>query len=189
MNEHYFGIHFAGDNITEGDEPFTLRIGSIEYDAILSDTTNENQMEINGDTAANQLYGGKGNDVIHPGYGDDVVRALNGNDRIHNSLGDDLIYAGNGLDVYFIDWWHDQFGNWDIERIESGVFQLSHNDAGSHSRGTDILHDVERIEFGIRGNVTMNIALDIDVGETAGQAYRLYQAAFARTPDMGLHII
>ena len=146
---HYFGIRFAGDNITEGDEPFTLRIGSIEYDAILSDTTNENQMEINGDTAANQLYGGKGNDVIHPGWGDDVVRALNGNDRIHNSLGDDLIYAGNGLDVYFIDWWHDKYGTWDIEKIESGVFQLIHNDAGSHSRGTDILHDVERIEFGI----------------------------------------
>ena len=28
------------------------------------------------------------------------------------------------------------------------------------------------------------LALDIDPGETAGQTYRLYQAAFARTPDM-----
>ena len=28
------------------------------------------------------------------------------------------------------------------------------------------------------------LALDVGVGETAGQAYRLYQAAFARTPDM-----
>ncbi len=26
--------------------------------------------------------------------------------------------------------------------------------------------------------------MDIDPGDTAGQAYRLYQAAFARTPDM-----
>ena len=28
------------------------------------------------------------------------------------------------------------------------------------------------------------LALDIDQGETAGQCYRLYQAAFARTPDI-----
>ncbi|MAI29329.1 MAG: hypothetical protein CMP38_03875 [Rickettsiales bacterium] len=43
----------------------------------------------------------------------------------------------------------------------------------------DELQSVERISFpdGI-------LALDIDAGDTAGQAYRLYQAAFARTPDM-----
>ena len=28
------------------------------------------------------------------------------------------------------------------------------------------------------------MALDVGEGETAGQAYRLYQAAFARTPDL-----
>ena len=56
---------------------------------------------------------------------------------------------------------------------------MIHNDAGSHSRGTDILHDVKEL-IGINGNITMNI-IDIDAGETAGQAYRLYQATFART--------
>ena len=45
--------------------------------------------------------------------------------------------------------------------------------------GTDTLIGFSRIVFsdGI-------LALDVGVGETAGQAYRLYQAAFARTPDM-----
>ena len=45
--------------------------------------------------------------------------------------------------------------------------------------GTDTLSGFKRIEFddGI-------LALDVDAGDTAGQAYRLYQAAFARTPDM-----
>ena len=49
----------------------------------------------------------------------------------------------------------------------------------SPSYGTDTLQEFKRIEF---NNGTL--ALDIDAGETAGQAYRLYQAAFARTPDM-----
>jgi hypothetical protein len=45
--------------------------------------------------------------------------------------------------------------------------------------GTDTLIGFKRVEFddGV-------LALDIDAGDTAGQAYRLYQAAFARTPDM-----
>ena len=47
------------------------------------------------------------------------------------------------------------------------------------SEGANTLTDMERVGFsdGI-------LALDVDAGETAGQAYRLYQAAFARTPDM-----
>ena len=47
------------------------------------------------------------------------------------------------------------------------------------SNDFDSLIDVERINF--NNGV---LALDVDSGETAGQAYRLYQAAFARTPDM-----
>jgi hypothetical protein len=45
--------------------------------------------------------------------------------------------------------------------------------------GMDTLTSVERIKFsdGV-------YALDIAPGQNAGQAYRLYQAAFARTPDM-----
>ena len=51
-------------------------------------------------------------------------------------------------------------------------------DLTSSSYGTDTFRWVQRIEF---NNGTL--ALDIDAGETAGQAYRLYQAAFAH-PDM-----
>ena len=45
--------------------------------------------------------------------------------------------------------------------------------------GTDSLQNYTRISF---DNGTL--ALDIDQGETAGQCYRLYQAAFARIPDI-----
>jgi hypothetical protein len=48
----------------------------------------------------------------------------------------------------------------------------------SGADGIDTLTNVERLQFGDTG-----VALDIN--GTAGQAYRVYQAAFARTPDLG----
>jgi hypothetical protein len=43
--------------------------------------------------------------------------------------------------------------------------------------GTDTLLNVERLQFGDTG-------IALDVNGIAGQAYRVYQAAFARTPDL-----
>ena len=45
--------------------------------------------------------------------------------------------------------------------------------------GTDTLNNFTRVTFN-----DGTLALDVGEGETAGQAYRLYQAAFARTPDL-----
>jgi serralysin len=46
------------------------------------------------------------------------------------------------------------------------------------STGTDTVTNVERLQF-----IDKTVALDINA--TAGQAYRIYQAAFNRTPDNG----
>ena len=62
-----------------------------------------------------------------------------------------------------------------VERSEDGS---SWKIIGSNI-GTDTIIGFKRLEFN-----DGTLALDIDPGETAGQAYRLYQAAFARTPDM-----
>ena len=48
----------------------------------------------------------------------------------------------------------------------------------SSSDGTDTIQNIERIKFS-----DTTIALDID--GNGGQAYRIYQAAFNRTPDQG----
>jgi Ca2+-binding RTX toxin-like protein len=45
------------------------------------------------------VSGGKGNDTIHTGLGDDTVSGGNGHDRIQGDAGDDLINGGNGDDV------------------------------------------------------------------------------------------
>lgn len=64
----------------------------------------------------------------------------------------------------------------------AAAYQVSMKDGVATVRdlsgGTDTLTNVERLQFGDTG-----IALDIN--STAGQAYRVYQAAFARTPDLG----
>ena len=44
--------------------------------------------------------------------------------------------------------------------------------------GSDTLIDVERLQY-----LDGTLALDVGKGENAGSAYRIYQAAFARTPD------
>ena len=62
-----------------------------------------------------------------------------------------------------------------VERSEDGS---SWKIIGSNI-GTDTIIGFKRLEFN-----DGTLALDIDPGDTAGQAYRLYQAAFARTPDM-----
>jgi hypothetical protein len=48
----------------------------------------------------------------------------------------------------------------------------------SGADGTDTLTNVERLQFADTG-------IALDVNGIAGQAYRVYQAAFARTPDLG----
>ncbi|MDA9689784.1 DUF4214 domain-containing protein, partial [Betaproteobacteria bacterium] len=68
------------------------------------------------------------------------------------------------------------FGSYELYNLrnEGSAWYLT-----SSSYGTDTLQGFKRIEF-----TNGTLALDIDAGDTAGQAYRLYQAAFARTPDM-----
>lgn len=59
-----------------------------------------------------------------------------------------------------------------IVRQADGSFRVAHGAA------SDTLTGIERVQF----SDTM-VALDIGVDGTAGQAYRIYQAAFNRTPD------
>ena len=91
-----------------------------------------------------------------------------GSDYFYMTAGDDVIYGGDGLD-------YADFGVIGSEATyQNGDPVYVYGD----TIGTDTLFDVERLVF---NNGTM--ALDTDYGENAGQAYRIYQAAFARTPD------
>ena len=109
---------------------------------------------------AETLTGTKFGEVIRGFSGDDVVTGLGGNDTIDGGAGiDTAVYIGDS-------------SNYTRTNIVSGWTISSSVD------GMDTIQNVERLKFS--GSV---IALDIS--GTAGQAYRIYQAAFNRTPDNG----
>lgn len=89
-------------------------------------------------------------------------------DSLLGSAGNDSIDGGAGIDslVYSC-----PRGNYQIAKTATG-WTIS-----SAMEGTDTVTNVERLEFS-----DMTIALDTD--ENAGKAYRLYHAAFNRTPDV-----
>ena len=94
--------------------------------------------------------------------------------------GNGIYSAGSKINLYV----EDQYSTFNVAKLSASDVGISVTGTqawtiSSSLIGTDTLIGFSRIVFsdGI-------LALDVGVGETAGQAYRLYQAAFARTPDM-----
>ena len=93
---------------------------------------------------------------------------------IANTFDDEMFSAFDGDTTFFI-------GNLNYQEVttsrtgtDGDIWSIS-----STLLGTDSLENYTRISFENR-----TFALDIDQGETAGQCYRLYQATFARIPDI-----
>lgn len=91
-----------------------------------------------------------------------------GNDILKGSGAGQSIAAGDGLDTVVYDGGRSHYS------ISTATGQLLVNYDASGNR--DVLSGVERLHF-----TDVSVALDVD--GTGGQAYRLYQAAFDRTPD------
>lgn len=101
-------------------------------------------------------------DNLAGGYHHDTLRGL---------AGDDAMSGGGGIDtVVFVG----QRSAYTITRTGTG-FTVKDNTGGE---GTDMLVDVERLQFA-------DAKVAIDIAGSGGMAYRLYQAAFGRTPDQG----
>jgi hypothetical protein len=91
-------------------------------------------------------------------------------DTLHGAANSSRIDGGGGLDTV-------------LYQGASSTYKITHGAAGftvSHGNAAtaDALVNVERIKF-----ADATVALDID--GVGGQAYRIYQAAFDRTPDSG----
>lgn len=99
-----------------------------------------------------------GNDTLIGGVGNDSFNAGLGNDSIDGGAGlDDSVYSGARASYTLTS------SNGNLT-VAGGI------------DGTDTLTNVERIKF-------EDTALAFDTGGNAGQTYRLYQAAFNRTPE------
>ena len=123
-----------------------------------------------GDAESNVLAG---NDTITGSPEGDVIYLYSGNDTVFGGGGDDVVWGGDGVDVAKFTANKANFAitNWDelvIVKDQRGTL------------GEDALYNMERLIFSDAA-----FAVDTDAGEAGGMAYRIYQAAFDRTPDIG----
>jgi hypothetical protein len=119
---------------------------------------------ITGTSGRDGLIGFAGNDTIYGGGGDDYL---------DGAAGDDTIDGGTGVDTAF---WAGNRGAFTIIRTSAGFTVADKTGV----EGTDMLANVERLVF-----QDSAVALDVGADGVAGKTYRLYQAAFDRTPDAG----
>jgi len=113
------------------------------------------------------VFGGAGNDTVESGAGDQISLGA-GNDTVNYLRPSGTIDGGAGLDTF----------------VSPGMLYMSHQ-PGAGTGTTNVwnegaygavLVNFERVVLGTSGTA-------FDVDGAAGQAYRLYQAAFDRTPD------
>ncbi|WP_373987631.1 S8 family serine peptidase [Duganella sp. BuS-21] len=133
----------------------------IDLSGVTASILNDGKLTIAAGTTIRNAFGGDGNDTI-------IANAIGG--TLHGMGGNDILRGGAGLDTAaFL---HASAG-YTIAKTTTGYSVK----AKSGDEGADQLSGIERLEFsdGV-------IALDT-TGGIAGQAYRLYQAAFDRTPD------
>ena len=112
------------------------------------------------------LQGGGGRLDLDAGSGNDVISLLGDNHRIDGGVGRDTVTIASTRAA---------------STLLNGIAGLTVTDGAGAS---STLVNVERIAFS-------DTTVAFDVGGSAGQAYRLYQAAFNRTPDaagLGFHI-
>jgi len=102
---------------------------------------------------------------------DDKIYGLGGDDRLEGGAGNDLLDGGSGLDAAT---YSAPRSRYTVTKDSSSFKVLDKTGV----TGTDTVVNIERLVFS-------DATVALDINGTAGQAYRIYQAAFNRTPDNG----
>lgn len=104
---------------------------------------------------------------------DNIFKLSGANDIVKAGIGNDTVYGGGGKDTVIIDngaFGGTKFKDFKFSKAADGGTVLT------DGKFTTTLYDVERVQFS-------DGVVAFDNAGIAGQAYRLYQAAFDRTPD------
>jgi hypothetical protein len=115
-----------------------------------------------GANAPSTFYGGSGADTMKGGAAGDRFVGLAGHDRIDGGAGIDTLAIAASKNGYVA-----------TPAGTTGAFTLTDS---AHPGNVADLANVERVQFS-------DAALALDIAGHAGQAYRIYQAAFNRAPD------
>ena len=130
-------------------------------------------------TEIRNATGGSGNDVLVANPLGSVLRGMDGNDTLLGGPGNDTLIGGTGDDSL------DGGGGLNTAVFSGPLSNYLFTKIGSSTSlkditgkdGTDLLANIQRLEFS-------DTSLALDANGTAGQAYRIYQAAFDRKPDL-----
>jgi len=121
-------------------------------------------------SAGVQIFHTVNGDVLIGTNNNDTMTGASGNDHFYPLGGNDKVDGSFGYDTVFLQGTRSQYG----ANLSNGVLTLT--DTVSGRDGADQISNVERIAF-------TDSTVAFDINGDAGQAYRLYQAAFNRTPD------
>ena len=110
-------------------------------------------------------------DIFIAGAGNDQIIAQSGKNLIIGGSGDDRITGGVDVDTALF-----SINSSEVHLVQNANGSITVA-TGQNSEGTDTLVSVERLNFN-------DVSVAFDVGAAAGEAYRLYKAAFDRAPDL-----
>ncbi|MFD2365075.1 DUF4214 domain-containing protein [Pseudoduganella sp. GCM10020061] len=178
-----------GDDGLDGGSGNDLLQGGLGHDQLDGGAGNDTLKGGDGDDllvdseGSNVFDGGAGNDtlfaypgsaaqVMSGGEGNDSIEGGSGNDSLTGGLGNDVISGGDaGRDYAYFE---GAIAGYTVSREANGATTV----AAKAGNDSDSLTGVERMVF-------TDAAIALDIAGVAGQVYRLYQAAFNRTPDQG----
>jgi hypothetical protein len=109
--------------------------------------------------------------IYKANFGGDMILGSSQNDLFISSDGNDKFIGNGGIDVVQM---NGEKINYTVNNITGGFIVNDENKVD----GTDTFFGISRIQFSDK--ITA-----LDINGTAGQVYRLYQAAFDRLPDKG----
>ncbi|GAB2846407.1 hypothetical protein GCM10027277_13440 [Pseudoduganella ginsengisoli] len=143
----------------------------IDLSGATASSINGGKLAIADGTTIRNACGGEGNDVLIANAAGSALRGMGGNDTLASGAGNDTLDGGAGTDTAIFSGTRARYT---VARTGSGCTVQDTSGAD----GVDQLSNIERLQFA-------DATVGLDVGGAAGQAYRLYQAAFGRTPDPG----
>lgn len=159
----------------------TAALGSddrIDLSGASASIINGGKLTIAAGTSISNAVGGDGNDILiaNPNgstlrgmWGNDTLIGGSGNDSLDGGAGNDGLDGGAGTDTAV---YHAARSNYTVSASAGGYTVVDK----TGSEGSDTLSNIERLQF-------TDQTLAFDTGGIAGQAFRIYQAAFNRAPD------
>lgn len=112
-------------------------------------------------------------DDISGGASDDIIYSGGGNDSLTGGGGNDTL-VGDGVGIVTANYSRSRSA-YTVTKNTDGTY-TSRDNVGTD--GTDVLTKIDRLKFS-----DGTLALDVGTWQVGGEAYRLYQAAFGRSPD------